>query len=208
MAEKRALSDATDEELVQWIAAGDAGAFASLVDRHKRGVCFLAARMVGAEEAEDLAQDVFLRAYRALPAFRGASSFRTWLYRIARNHCLSELRKGERRAPHLSIEEEGDEKVHALLPEPPEGLEAAIEKKEVRRRVRALVDRLPDSYRTALTLFYLNELKYDEVADTMEIPLGTVKTLIHRARLRLRDLVVADIGRAEEPGIVAKRTEG
>jgi RNA polymerase sigma-70 factor (ECF subfamily) len=193
VAEKREPCTESDEELVRGTVNGDLGAFVRLVDRHKKGIHYLAARMVGGEEAEDLGQEVFVRVYRALPSFRGASSFRTWLFRIARNHFLSELRRSDRRMERVSIDEEGEEGFHRLLPESPENLEEAIERADLSRRVRALVDRLPGPYRSALTLFYLSELKYEEVAEVMEIPLGTVKTLIHRGRLRLRELVLREM---------------
>jgi RNA polymerase sigma-70 factor (ECF subfamily) len=156
--------------------------------------------MTGEADAEDLAQDIFIRVYRALPAFRGESSFRTWMYRIARNVCLSELRKRGTRAEHFSLEEEGEEKVHGLLSGSVEGLEEAMEREDLGRRVRELVMRLPEPYRSALTLHYFNQLKYEEIAGVLEVPLGTVKTLIHRGRLRLRALFLREAGGAECPG--------
>jgi RNA polymerase sigma-70 factor (ECF subfamily) len=156
--------------------------------------------MTGEADAEDLAQDIFIRVYRALPAFRGESSFRTWMYRIARNVCLSELRKRGTRAEHFSLEEEGEEKVHGLLSESVEGLEEAMEREDLGRRVRELVMRLSEPYRSALTLHYFSQLKYEEIAGVLEVPLGTVKTLIHRGRLRLRSLFLREAGGAECPG--------
>jgi len=180
-----------DEELVRRCRSGDAAAFAALVDRHKHGIYWLVARTVGREEAEDLAQEVFVRAYQAFPRFRGESSFRTWIFKIARNLSLSELRRRGRRPDPVSWEEEVEEQFR-LLPEARPDLEEEIERGDTAERARALLERLPDSHRTAITLFYLNQLKYEEISAVMEVPLGTVKTLIHRRRARLRDLLVAE----------------
>ena len=160
-------------------------------------------RMVGSAEVEDLTQEVFLRAFQALPNFRKESKFSTWVYKIARNLCLSELRRQGRRGEHVPMNEVGEEKVHQLLPQGQEGLEEQIERSDLSRRVQELIEQLPMQYRTVLTLFYVNEARYEEIADVMEIPLGTVKTYIHRARLRLRDLLLAEsdlAGLVEESG--------
>jgi RNA polymerase sigma-70 factor (ECF subfamily) len=160
--------------------------------------------MVGSAEDEDLAQEVFLRAYQALPNFRGDSKFSTWVYKIARNVCLSELRKRDRHGEHLSLDEEGEEKVHWLLQESQEGLERKIERQDVSRKVRELIDQLPTRYRTVLTLFHINQASYEEIAEIMEVPLGTVKTYLHRARMRLRDLVLSG---PDMEGLVDKQGE-
>jgi RNA polymerase sigma-70 factor (ECF subfamily) len=149
-----------------------------------------------------------VRAYQAIPGFRGKSSFRTWLYRIAHNLCLTELRRRGRRGVHLSLEEEGEEKVHWLLSGPCENLEQEIERRDISASVRALVDRLPIAYKTALTLFYLQQVRYEEIGEIMGIPLGTVKTYIHRGRLRLRDLVLAESDLAELPGRSSENVTG
>jgi RNA polymerase sigma-70 factor (ECF subfamily) len=190
--EKNGLAEQSDEQLVERCQHHDHAAFEEIVDRYKHRIHWLVRRMVGSLESEDLTQEVFLRVYRAAPGFRRGSRFSTWIYRIAHNLCLSELRKRGRRGEHLSLEEEGDEKIHWLLPEAPDNLEEQIERKDFSRNVRELVDRLPTRYRTVLTLFYVNQARYEEIAEIMNIPLGTVKTYLHRARLRLRDLVLAE----------------
>jgi RNA polymerase sigma-70 factor (ECF subfamily) len=189
------LAGQSDEALVELCKAKDHGAFTELVERYQHKVHWMVRRMTGAEEAEDLTQEVFLRAYQALPGFRGESKFSTWLYRIARNLCLSELRKSGRRGEPVALDDESEERIHHLLPGSCQGLEEQIERKDLSGHVRRLIGRLPLNYRTALTLFYTNEARYEEIAEIMEIPVGTVKTYIHRARLRLRDLLL------EEPDI-------
>ena len=182
-----------------------------MVDRYKHKVHWMVKRMVGSAECEDLTQEVFVRAYQALPNFRSESKFSTWIYKIARNLCLSELRKRDRHGEHLSLEGEGEEKVHWLLPESHNGLEAQIERQDLSSKVRELINRLPEQYRTVLTLYHVNQVSYEEIAAIMEIPLGTVKSYLHRARMRLRDLVLAEsdiAGLAGEFGEEAARNGG
>jgi RNA polymerase sigma-70 factor (ECF subfamily) len=188
----RPLAGLNDDELVERCRNHDHEAFTEVVERYKDRVHGLIARMVGTPQAEDLAQEVFLRAYQAIEGFEGRSAFRTWLYRIAHNLCLTELRKRQARGEHVSIDEEGDEKVHRLVSDPPRSLEDEIEGRDLSEKVQRLIGRLPVNYRTVLTLFYLQQVRYEEIAEIMGIPLGTVKTHIHRARLRLRDLVLAE----------------
>ena len=190
--DRRPIRELSDEELVIRCQNDDHAAFTVLVDRYKDRIHWHVRRMVGGPDDEDLTQEVFIKVYRAIPGFRGGSTFRTWIHRIAHNHCLSELRRKGRRGEHLSIEEEGDEKLHCLLPDTRHGLEDEIEKRDLSQSIRTLMERLPPQYREVLTLFYLEQAKYEEIAEIMGIPLGTVKTHIHRARLRLRDLLLAE----------------
>jgi RNA polymerase sigma-70 factor (ECF subfamily) len=188
----RPLAGLSDKELVERCRQRDHEAFTEIVRRYKDRVHWLVIRMVGSPSNEDLTQEVFLRVYQAIDGFQGKSSFRTWLYRIAHNLCVTELKKRASRGEHISIEEEGEEKVHWLLPDSSGGLEEEIERRDFSENVQALIGRLPENYRTVLTLFYLQQVRYEEIAEIMGIPLGTVKTYIHRARLRLRHLILAD----------------
>jgi RNA polymerase sigma-70 factor (ECF subfamily) len=188
----QALKALGDEDLVRLCLEDDHRAFTVLVDRYKHKIHWLVRRMLGSAEVEDITQEVFLRAYQAMPRFEGRSSFRTWLYKIAHNLCLTEIAKRGRRGEHLSLDEEGEEKVHWMLPDNRQGLMDEIERRDFSENVWALVGRLPENYRTALTLFYIEQARYEEIAEIMGIPMGTVKTYIHRARLRMRDLVLAE----------------
>ncbi len=202
MDHEKPLVEQSDEELVLRCLEHDHGAFTELVDRYKHRIHRLVRRMVGSPDDEDLTQEVFLRVYRALPRFRSGSRFSTWIYKIAHNLCLSELRKRGRRGRHLSFEEEGEEKVHWLLSDTRENLEEQIERRDVSRRVQELVEQLPVRYRTVLTLFYVHQTRYEEIAEIMNLPMGTVKTHIRRARARLRNLVLAHpdlAGLVDEP---------
>ncbi len=180
--------------------SGSVEAFTELVERYKNRIHWVVKRMVGGPEDEDLTQEVFLRVYQAIPGFRSGSKFSTWIYKIAHNLCLTELRKRKRRGEHLSLEEEGDEKVHWMLRESRQGLEEEIERMDLSENIQALVEQLPVHHRTALTLFYANQARYEEIAEVMGIPLGTVKTYIHRAKLRIRELLLADSDLADFVG--------
>ncbi len=194
--QRKALAELSDDELVRLGRKQDHEAFAELVNRYKHRVYWLVRRMLGSDEDEDVAQEVFLRAYEALPGFRGDCKFSTWIYKITRNLCLAELKKRGVRGEPLSLDAEGDEKMHCLMSRSGHDRLREIERLDVSRSVRQLMGRLPVQYRTALTLFYLNQASYEEIAQITDTPIGTVKTNIHRARLRLRELVLADAGLA------------
>lgn len=162
---------------------GDADAFAELVTEHQQFVYNLALRTVNdPHEAEDLAQEAFVRAWVALPNFRGQSQFRTWLYRIVTNLCYNRLPKLRR-----DISAIGDEEVVNVadesLAEP--GLD--LETGEQRAFLHEQIEALPESYRLLVTLRYQQELSYEEIASVVSLPLGTVKTGLFRAKARLRD---------------------
>jgi RNA polymerase sigma-70 factor (ECF subfamily) len=192
MSRSRPLAGLSDDRLVERCKRRDHEAFTEIVERYKTRVHWLVIRTAGEAHAEDLTQEVFLRAYQAIEAFRGDSSFRTWLYRIARNLCITQLRKMGTRGEHLPLDTDGEEAIHHLLPASISNLEDEIDRRDLSQAVRVLIARLPENYRTVLTLFYLEQLRYDEIAEIMSIPMGTVKTYIHRARLRLRDIILAE----------------
>jgi RNA polymerase sigma-70 factor (ECF subfamily) len=130
--------------------------------------------------AEDTTQDIFLRIWRALPGFAGQSQLSTWIYAISKNACLSELRK---RRPQVSLdsdEEEQSAEVRALAREDADD-SATVS-------VGQLLDQLPERYRQAVVLFYMEDKSYEQTAASLGLPLGTVKALLHRARKRLIEL--------------------
>jgi RNA polymerase sigma-70 factor (ECF subfamily) len=156
--------------------------------------------MIGSLEDEDLTQEVFLRAYQAMPGLRSGATLRTWLFRIAHNLCITEIKRRGRRGEHISLEEEGEESLYRLLPEDGGRVEQEVERQEFRNEVRGLLARLPVAYREVLTLYYVDQITYEEIAEVMSMPLGTVKTHLHRAKLRLRELVLAEMDRSYLPG--------
>jgi RNA polymerase sigma-70 factor (ECF subfamily) len=178
-----------DEEILQCVREGRRDdAIARLLPAYRERVFALCLSLVGNRTAaEDIAQEVFVKIWRALPAFDGRSALSTWIYAITRNAALSALRS--RRASGSLTEP-------ALLAEvEARSLEAsgatdygAIEADTDARRIEGWVARLPEKQRTVVRLFYLRECSVDEVAEMSGMPVGTVKTLLHRGRERLREL--------------------
>src|ERR1051326_8836414 len=158
----------TDEALVQQFQAGAEEAFDELVERHRRRVYGLACRLVGPREAEDLAQEVFLAAYRSLGSFRGESTFATWLYRVGIHLCSHHLRR--RRLETTELEEEEPDGRRDRDPE-----QSAL-RGELRDRVRAAIDALPYKLRLVIVLRDLQGLSYEEIAEVVRCPIGTVRS--------------------------------
>lgn len=178
-----------DQALVEAAQNGSAEAFGELADRYHGNVYGIVYRMCGANEAEDLTQDIFLRALRALREFQfhGDASFRTWLYRIAVNACINELRRRKRRSdvegPSLDEDVQTDDgTVSRTVPDETRSPHVLAERDEVRRAVRAIVQMLSPKHRAALTLVDLQQLDYEEAATVLECPLGTLKSRLARAR--------------------------
>jgi RNA polymerase sigma-70 factor (ECF subfamily) len=174
--------------LVRRAQRGDEDAFATLVTRHQRYVYNLAYRLLRErQEAEDLTQEAFLRAWRGLGGFRGDSRFTTWLYRIVTNLCCNRLSGLRRQLAQVDAEcLDGLPSPTAL--DPPAAVEAAEQRAYVQRQVAAL----PAKYRLVVTLFYLQGFSYREMSEVLDLPLGTVKTHLFRARERLKRQLAAD----------------
>jgi RNA polymerase sigma-70 factor (ECF subfamily) len=170
-----------DEVLVRRFLDGDASAFATLVQRHEQRVFNLAMRILGREEdARDATQDAFLSALRKLSGFRGEAAFTTWMHRVTVNACYDVLRK-QARGPVLHRVAEGED----ALPEPgPPAPDHADEVAGTTDVARALAT-LPLEYRAVLVLHDVNDVSYEDVARILEVPLGTVKSRLHRGRLAL-----------------------
>ncbi len=175
--------DREDGVLIARVLAGDREAYAGLVRTYQARVRRLCASMLkDATEAEDAAQDVFLKAYRALAEYQGTSSFYTWLYRIASNHCLGLLRSKARKPAEswdALVEAEG-EKNAGSAPDPRRAVEAAD-------TVRALFEGLDPAYKLVLTLREMEGLSYDEIAVVMDCSLDSVKARLRRARLEIEE---------------------
>jgi RNA polymerase sigma-70 factor (ECF subfamily) len=174
----------TEQALIQRARKGDQDAFAALVTEHQRYVYNLALRVLKNEdEALDLAQETFIRAWTALPNFRGQSQFRTWLYRIATNLCYNRL-PGLRR----SLNDLGDDVISEIAGTDPafDNPARGFESRELRTYLHSAIEDLDESYRLLISLRYQNELSYDEIASTLNLPLGTVKTGLFRAKEQLR----------------------
>jgi RNA polymerase sigma-70 factor, ECF subfamily len=176
--------DDSDQQLVERVQAGDKAAFDLLVRKYQHRVLKLVSRFVSdAAEAEDVAQEAFLKAYRALASFRGDSAFYTWLYRIAINTAKNALVSNRRRPVDFDLDLQDPEQYdrHARLKEgdTPEGV---LLTEEIRSVVENAMEQLPEDLRTAIVLRELEGLSYEEIAEAMDCPVGTVRSRIFRAR--------------------------
>ncbi len=169
-----------DRELAARCVAGDVEAFEGLYRQHGNRLYNLAYRMVGAPEAEDLLQEVFLLAFRKLGTYRGESSLGTWLYRLGVNLCLDHLRSrhGQMSQVTDSLDEEGAPQL-ASLDRP---AEAGVARMDLERAL----EQLPPSYRAAFVLHDVEGYQHDEIARLLGIAEGSSKSLLHKARMRLR----------------------
>ena len=173
-----------DQALVERAQKGDKQAFEQLVGKYQRKLGRLLSRFIRDHaEVEDVAQEAFIKAYRALPEFRGESAFYTWLFRIAVNTAKNYLTAQGRRPPELDVDcsdaeqQEGAEAMHELAS--PESL---VLSDEIHRMVMATLESLPEDLRTAITLREIEGLSYEEIAEIMGCPVGTVRSRIFRAR--------------------------
>jgi RNA polymerase sigma-70 factor, ECF subfamily len=176
----------TDEELVARSIGGDANSFNELIKRWERPIYALAYRQIGREEdARDVCQETFLRAYRALNGFRGQAKFSSWLYRIALNLCRDWLRR-ERRTPVVTVSEDVDLIELASKLEPSESVEDRVARQDLSRAVERAMAVLPEEQRTAILLKEYHGLTFQEIADLVGCPLSTVKTRLYQGLAVLR----------------------
>jgi RNA polymerase sigma-70 factor (ECF subfamily) len=199
----------TDEELVARSRGGDLDSFNQLVVRWERPIYALAYRVIGREEdARDVAQETFLRAFRALGGFKGQAKFSSWLYRITLNLCRDWIRR-ERRTP-LAQPPEGVDLVElAGESTPTESVEDLVSRKELGRAVAKAMANLPDEQRTAIILKEYHGLTFQEIAELLDCPLSTVKTRLYQGltvlRRQLESAGVENVFGAERPRGVVQR---
>src|SRR5688572_1615472 len=171
-----------ERELVERCRRGDEGAFQELVDRYKTLVFALIARTVqDRSRAEDLSQEVFLKIHRGLPYFRGEARLSTWIYRIVANVCAQ-----SRGRPRVEVSLEQGPDRPAL---DPGAADTAFADLELRDRLEKAIAQLPEQYRFLIAAHHLNGVQYEALAEALDIPIGTVKTHLHRAKRRLRELL-------------------
>jgi RNA polymerase sigma-70 factor, ECF subfamily len=176
----------SDEELVARSIGGDQESFNQLVLRWERPIYALAYRVIGREEdARDVCQETFFRAFRALNGFRGQAKFSSWLYRIALNLCRDWVRK-ERRTPVVQVLEELEVLEMTALREPTPSVEDLVARRELTGIVERAMARLPEDQRTAIILKEYHELTFQEIADLVGCPLSTVKTRLYQGLAVLR----------------------
>jgi RNA polymerase sigma-70 factor (ECF subfamily) len=186
----------SDANLVARSLEGDLPSFERLVSRYQNKIMGYSARMLSDhDEAEDVAQEVFIKAYRSLESFRGESSFSTWLYRIATNLCIDRMRK-KKRSPQQAYsldepidkdEDKGGREVPDYSAEPTRN----VEREELRLRVREMVAEMPEKLRAVLVMCDMQGMAYEDIAKVLDVPIGTVKSRLFHAR--------ADLGRRLRP---------
>jgi RNA polymerase sigma-70 factor (ECF subfamily) len=177
-------AESTDAQLVRRVQKGDKGAFDLLVLKYQHKIVNLVMRYVrDPDQALDITQEAFLKAYRALPRFRGDAAFYTWMYRIAVNTAKNYLAAQRRRPMDVELDMQDPEQyeLHAKLKDmdTPEAVNIGI---ELRSSVERAFAALPEDLRTAIVLRELDGMSYEEIAETMECPVGTVRSRIFRAR--------------------------
>ena len=176
----------TDEELVDRSRGGDVDSFNQLILRWERPIYALAYRVIGREEdARDVCQEAFLRAYRALPGFKGEAKFSSWLYRITLNLCRDWIRR-QRRAPVTQMPEDVDILEAAAATEPRESIEDLVARRELTAVVEEAMAKLPAEQRTAIILKEYHGMTFQEIADLQGCPLSTVKTRLYQGLSVLR----------------------
>ncbi len=174
-----------DSLLVERVQSGDREAFGLLVGKYQRKLLRLVMRMVrDPAEAEDVTQEAFIKAYRALPNFRGDSAFYTWLYRIGVNTAKNWLVANGRRMPVMSeiVDDETDGLEESVLLRDDETPDRVLMSRQIGETVNAAMEALPEDLRTAIGLREIEGLSYEEIAQVMDCPIGTVRSRIFRAR--------------------------
>ncbi len=175
-----------DVELVQRMRVGDADALRSIVERYQDRIFALIFGIVrDRHEVEDVAQEVFLKVFRRIHAFDGRSRFYTWLYRVAANSAKDHVKKRSRR-PSVALDDNAG--IPSMLRSPAEN----AERSELRLAVRAAINTLPGRYREVLTLREIEGLTYNEIAAILRVSMGTVESRLHRARARLKQVLIDD----------------
>ncbi|MBM4182665.1 MAG: sigma-70 family RNA polymerase sigma factor [Gemmatimonadetes bacterium] len=182
-----------DRELATLAAAGREAAFRELLTRYERPVFSLIYRMVrDRTQAEDLAQEAFVRAFNAIGSYKTSYKFSNWILKIANNHTIDHLRKRRiatisiHGSPHATTAEEVSQ-TELVVASHDENPHQHLEHKELGTQIEKAIGGLRDEYRTAVLLRHVEGYAYDEIAEIMDVPLGTVKTYLHRARAELRE---------------------
>ena len=191
-----------EAKIIRAVVDGNTNAFEDLVLEYQKQVYHITLKMTGNEEdAFDLSQETFLKAFRALPTFRGEAGFGSWLYRMAANLCIDFLRKKKRQGGGqlISLDEEEEDRRPRELPDLRYEPQGALEKKEMRQKVQEGLQRLPHEQRLILVMRDVEGFSYQEISDALKIELGTVKSRIYRARAHLARLLTEDGNFLKDP---------
>lgn len=189
-ARPRATVSAEEKALIERCKRGDLAAFNDLVRKYEKQVYNFAYRLTGNyDDANDVAQDAFLRVFNAIGSFRGDASFSTWLFRITTNVFLDE-RKRAKAHPHASLDEYlelEESSVARQIEDPSPTPEAVLEESERAQFLQQAIGGLPEYQRAMVTLYHGQQKSYEEIAEIMDLPIGTVKSRLNRARLALKE---------------------
>ena len=205
---------ATDEALVEASRNGSAEAFGQLAERYYRMVWILSYQRAGQKsDADDLVQETFVRAYRALPSLREGSRFGSWVYNIALKLCIDWKRRRDRRDPTVPLDEDQVGRSQSGPYRRVDGVGEALEAAEEHDRVLAALGELPDKYRLVLTLRYVQRMSYKEIAAHLDEPAGTVANRLHRAVRMLQQRLgqevlgarLESLSRGGDPGAEERR---
>ncbi|MDI6807654.1 MAG: sigma-70 family RNA polymerase sigma factor [Candidatus Eisenbacteria bacterium] len=190
----------TDEELMEKVGLGSGRAFKLLVERYDGRIINTVARFIGDRDAaQEIAQETFLRIYRHRTRYRKGSRFSTWIYTIALNLAKNEIRRRVRRPRHLSIDEIHENSGDSFpgFRDPAQSPHDLAEQRELEQIVQGVLAKLPPKYRAALVLRDIEGLSYEEVADVLDVPGGTVRSRINRARLLMRNRLESRMKRGD-----------
>lgn len=184
----------SEQILLERSKAGDVAAFETLIEAYQKKIFNLAFRMIGNyDDAGDLAQEALIRVYKSIAGFKEQSSFSTWVYRITTNVCLDEIRKRKNKKV-LSLDEEiqvEDGEMQRQIESDDPLPDEVFEREELRQIINKAIETLPEEQRTVIMLRDLQGLSYDEIADILDCPGGTVKSRINRARQALKNVLLA-----------------
>ena len=188
----RAAPDASDEELASRFVAGDHGAFDELVRRHRNGIYRFVRWHLGAPggEAEDVTQDVLIEVFRCLPRYEGRSRLRTWMLGLAHNVCR-QRRRGSSGARRAFVVADATDEVLRTVADATADLDALLARREVQVQVRSAIERLGPEHRDVVLLREIEGLSYGEIAGVLRIPVGTVRSRLHNARVELGACLLA-----------------
>lgn len=181
------MNPRTDADIVKVVLEGDKNSYALLVEAYNERIINYLARMTGNRyEAEELAQEAFVRAYVALSSYKPQYKFSTWLFKIATNLCINHLKKRSRLV-HMEDYQGEDGQSAWVMPDTRSYRNPAMaaERREMRRQIQEAIDQLPPAYRTVVILRHLQGLSYQEIAEVIDLPIGTVKSRLGRGRSRL-----------------------
>lgn len=186
----------SDPILIERSQAGDRAAFDLLIRKHERRAYQYAYRLTpNADEAMDIVADAFVRVFNALPNFRGQSAFTTWLYRIITN-CYLDLKKKDKSSRTVSLDAPADHEGGELerqIGDEDSSPDIEVERNERERIVQVAIHKLPEYQRAMLVMYHVEQLSYEQIAEALDLPIGTVKSRLNRARISLRELLMKDV---------------